>query len=130
MTLALDTNILIEVDLLNQTVIEKLNNIREKISAKPVLPSPVISEYYYGFLGTKKKEKALKFVEGFDVLNTSKNSSLLFAELRHKLMKSGKILTDMDILIASICIDNNATLVTMDKQFEDINELNKIILNV
>ena len=128
MKLAFDTNILIEIDLVNTGVIEKLKEITENVSDEPSIPSPVVSEYYYGFLGTRKKEAALKILENYNILNTSRNSAIIFAEIKDELKKSGQIISDMDLLIASICIDNNATLITADKQFEKIKELKKIIL--
>ncbi len=129
MRLAFDTNILIELDLLNKALIEKLRELRKDTVLNPTIPSPVVSEYYYGFLGLGKKERALENLGKFEVINTSKESALLFAELKHRLGKAGNTIPDMDVFIASICIDNNLTLVSYDKQFEKITELKKIILN-
>mgnify|MGYP001566170836 FL=1 len=109
-------------------LIENLKELGEK--TEPALPSPVVSEYHYGFLGTNKTEIALKNIEKYEILNTSKNSALIFAEIKHRLEKSGQMIPDMDILIAAICIDNNATLITSDSQFERIKELNKIVLEI
>lgn len=130
MNLALDTNILIEIDRLNKTVIKELESLRKEESLDPALPALVVLEYYYGFLDSRKKESALKNIDKYTILNTSKDSSLLSAEIKHKLERAGQIIPDIDIIIAAICIDNNATLVTSDKQFEKIKELNKIILDI
>lgn len=126
MILAFDTNILIEIDLLNRHIMDKLEELKKTFN--PVLPSPVVSEYYYGFLGTPGKERALKSIEDYTILNTSKDSAMIFADIKHKLRKTGITISDMDLLIASICIDNDTTLVTMDNQFKKIDELKKIIL--
>ncbi|MBI2232989.1 MAG: PIN domain-containing protein [Candidatus Aenigmarchaeota archaeon] len=130
MNLALDTNILIEIDRLNKKIIEKLESLRKEEQLDPTLPALVVLEYYYGFLDSRKKESALKNINKYTILNTSKGSSLLSAEIKHKLERAGQIIPDIDIIIAAICIDNNAILVTSDKQFEKIKELNKIILDV
>ena len=128
--IALDTNILIEIDVLNASVVERLKELRNEAPANPALPAPVVSEYYYGVLGTRKKEKALENIGKYEILNTSKDSALLFAEIKDRLKKSGQMLSDMDLLIAAICVDNSVTLVTSDRQFEKIKELNKIIVEV
>ncbi len=128
MTLAFDTNILIEIDRLNSKLLERLQAIRNKFPQSPVIPFPVVSEYYYGFLDTRKKDEALRTLGDYETLQTSKNSALLFAELKNSLRKKGRIIQDMDLFIAAVCIDAGATLVTFDKQFEEIKELAKIIL--
>lgn len=130
MNLALDTNILIEIDRLNKIVIKELESLRKEELLDPALPALVVLEYYYGFLDSRKKDSALKNIDKYTILNTSKDSSLLSAEIKYKLERAGQIIPDMDIIIAAICIDNNATLVTSDKQFEKIKELNKIILDI
>lgn len=85
--MAFDTNILIEIDLLNPSVLKKLQGLREKSPSSPVIPFPVVSEYYYGFLGVQEREKALKTLAEYEILNTSKNSAIVFAELKCELQK-------------------------------------------
>ena len=129
MRLAFDTNILIEIDLLNQKLTERLKELRKKAPASPTIPSPVVSEYYYGFLGIEKPDIALKNLEIYEILNTSKQSSFIFAEIKHELTTTGRLVPDMDMLIASICMAHDATLVTFDAQFESVQRLKKIILS-
>lgn len=125
----LDTNILIELERGNKEIISMLEEMSQKHST-PSLPFPVFSEYYYGYLkkGRKDVQTALERLDEFEILNSTRKSAMLFSEIKYNLEKTGQIISDMDLLIASICIDNNATLITADKQFEKVKDLNKIIL--
>lgn len=127
--LTLDTNVLIELDLANKPLISKLEEMKKDSPSNITIPSIVVSEYYYGFLRANKREAALKNLEFFEVLNTSKQSSLICAELKREAEQAGYTIPELDLLIASICIDNGVTLVTFDKQFEKVAELKKIILD-
>lgn len=127
--IALDTNVLIELEKGNKNMLSIINKLRQKYSS-PSLPFPVFSEYYYGYLkkGRKGIQAALKRLEVFELLHSTKKSSTTFAEIKYRLEKAGRMLSDMDVLIAALCIDNGATLVTFDKQFEKVDELDKIVL--
>ena len=51
------------------------------------------------------------------------------ADLKYKYEKKGIVVPLADLIIASIAIENNAVLVTSDKDFEKIEELKKIIIS-
>ncbi len=52
------------------------------------------------------------------------DSAEVFAQLKAQLQKEGNIVADMDLLIASICLANNLTLVTNNtRHFEKIPNL-------
>ena len=125
----LDRNILIELERGNKKLILILEELSQK-HPTPSLPFPVFSEYYYGYLkkGRKDVQTALERLDEFEILNSTRKSALLFSDIKYNLEKTGQIISDMDMLIASICIDNNATLITFDKQFEKIKELDKILV--
>ena len=129
--ISLDTNVLIELEKGNKKTLSMLEGLKQAYPS-PSLPFPVFSEYYYGYLekGRKNVQIALERLEVFEILHSTKKSAMLFSEVKYNLEKSGQIIPDIDILIAAICIDNNATLVTSDKQFERIKELNKIMLEL
>lgn len=74
---------------------------------------------YYEILGGLLSKKALKqisvfeiFVENNSVIPMTDNSAKISAELYSILRTSGKIVDDIDLLIAGIAIDNDLTLVT------------------
>ncbi len=86
------------------------------------------TELLYGIYNStnisQNKEKILPFLDSFKILQFDKKSSEIFAKLKSKLKKEGKIIADMDLMIASITISNNATLFTNNlKHFERIKNL-------
>lgn len=130
MSVILDTSILVELESKNLFVIDKLKDILNKYPSKPQITSLTYSEFYYGCLRKSKKEQEsiLKELDRYFVLDTTKESSKLFAEIKLSLEKEGKQIPSFDIMIASIAIANNSILVTTDPHFKNIRLLNTILL--
>jgi len=86
------------------------------------------TELLYGIYNSNKisqnREKILPFLDNFKILQFDKNASEIFAKLKARLKKQGKIIADMDLMIASIAISNKATLYTNNlKHFSRIDGL-------
>jgi predicted nucleic acid-binding protein len=86
------------------------------------------TELLYGAYNSQKIEKNLEkilpFLEKFQILEFDQKSSQIFAQLKAKLKKSGNIIADMDLMIASIAISNNQILYTNNiKHFKRIDNL-------
>jgi len=86
------------------------------------------TELLYGIYNSNKisqnREKILPFLDNFKILQFDKNASEIFAKLKAKLNKQGKIIADTDLMIASIAISNKAILYTNNlKHFNRIDEL-------
>ena len=130
MTLVLDTNILIELYRGNKKVIEIIKGLISMHPENPAITFANFSEFYLGMLGKREieRERALLFLGKFTLLNTARESSKIFSELKYALGKEGKAVPDMDILIASLVLERGMTLLTMDKHFERIEKLNSICL--
>ncbi|MBI2129249.1 type II toxin-antitoxin system VapC family toxin [Candidatus Woesearchaeota archaeon] len=128
MAFVLDTNVYIEVERNNQKVIGELQKLI--ISDIIFITTMSYSEIYYGLLVGKQEELKEKadMLNKIPLLNTTKNSSKLFSEIKCGLEKKGKIIPLFDILIASITIDSGMTLLTTDEHFKQIPELKVIIL--
>lgn len=128
--IALDTGVLIELERGNRKTLESLGEFKEKHPA-PSLPFPVFSEYYYGYLkkGKKKASTALQRLELFDILHSTNESAALFSEIKRDLERSGSIIPDMDILIASLVLSHGAILLTYDRQFAAVESLKARILD-
>jgi tRNA(fMet)-specific endonuclease VapC len=74
---------------------------------------------YYEISGGLLAKNALKQLSVFEdfvvdnlVIPMTDNSAKISAELYSKLKQSGKIVDDIDLLIAGIAIDNDLTLIT------------------
>lgn len=129
MSLVLDTNILIEVERNNDEIKQQIDVLTQQFDGEVFITSPTLSEFFHGILKSNKdKAIALKSISKYYLLNTNKFSSIIFAELKHKFEREGKIISLFDLFIASICIAHGKTIVTMDKDFSHISELNSIIL--
>ena len=95
------------------------------------IASPTYSEIYDGLLKGRKDELKIKLenLDSINLLNTTKSSSRLFAEIKYNLEKSGKMIPLFDILIASIFICNDMALLTTDEHFNRVPGLRKILFN-
>ena len=87
------------------------------------------TELFYEAYNLTRKEENLSriksFLDDMEVLGFDKRSDEVFARLKAELKQTGKMITDTDLMIASICIANHFTLVTHNtKHFQRIPELN------
>lgn len=122
----LDTNICIYF--LNGTV----PSVRDHLLATPPneikIPVIVHSELLYGAQKSQRKEentqKLRRFLEPFEIVNYTSEISETYAELRLTSELKGKIIGPNDLLIASLAVANNGTLVTRNtKEFSQIPQL-------
>lgn len=104
---------------------ERLNTIQ----AGELFITPItLCELYRGaFLsGNLEKGKLLveRLLERVNVLNFDLPACEIFGKAYKALKQSGKLTQDSDLMTASICISNNATLITKNKKhFENIKGL-------
>ncbi len=86
------------------------------------------TELIYGAYNSSKINQNLKviepFLESFTVLEFTKTSSLIFAKEKARLKKNGNIIADMDLMIASVAIENDCTLISNNiKHFDRVQNL-------
>ncbi|MCH8004343.1 MAG: PIN domain-containing protein [Nanoarchaeota archaeon] len=129
MTFVIDTNILVELERDNKVIISKLEGL-DLIKGNIYITSPSYSEFYLGLLNksNEKLEKEKERLDKYKLLNTTKNSSKLLAEIKHKVTKAGTMIPIFDLLIASIVMDSRMPLVTLDGHFKKIQNLNVILI--
>lgn len=130
MSFVLDTNILIEVENNNRDIIEKINSIKNAPNAELCLTIFSFCEFYIGAIkkSEKNKEKILERLGQYVLLNTTQQTGILFCELLYHLQKNGMLLPHFDIFIATLCIENDYTLITSDAHFKDIPGLKRILM--
>ena len=130
MTFVLDTSILIAIERREKNVIEQL----EKLSKTDSSPAKITFVNYFEFiLGIKNKnpknqDKLLEFIDKFAVLQTTMTTAHILAEFKHNYEQKGVVLSLSDLLIAALTMQNNMVLITKDRDFEKISELQKIVL--
>lgn len=131
MTLLLDTSILIGMQRKEKEIIEKLNELK-KIHFQPASISFInYFEFYYGLIekSIKNRQIMMDFINKFNCLKASSITAEILAELKNKYEKKGIVIGLADLIIASQAKENNMLLVSTDKTFEKIDEINKIILD-
>lgn len=106
------------IDHLNgiETVTKKL----EKFAALGLYTSIIsVAELYEGVYGSRNYEASLRsletFLEGITVLSIDEEICKIFGRERNKLRKQGNIIGDFDLMIASICLKFNLTLLTNNR---------------
>ena len=126
--LVLDTNILIDIEKNNVPVKEHLK--RYVHLGAPAISTLTYAEFLYGYLSKQKDgvEQAIRILDLYRTLHTTKKSSRLIAELQYDLEKRGTPLPLADIITAAIVLENNATLITRDKDFNRIEKIKVIFL--
>lgn len=74
-------------------------------------------------LGARNFEKTLDYFNSIGIMNFEKEDAIKSAEIEKNLTKKGEKINKFDILIGAICINRNATLVTLDNDFNKIEGL-------
>lgn len=130
MTLAFDTSILIRLEKKDKIVTDRISEIIKRDTAPANIPFMSYFEFYRGLQAKspKNKEKAIMFLNKFRCIQTTKETAHILSDIKNTYDKTGKTFSLIDLMIASQAIENNMTLVTTDRQFQDISELKKIIL--
>lgn len=121
----LDTDILVYFLNGREEVGKKISEIDPKDLATCIITH---TELHYGVNASSKKKSNLNKVNRlFDaliILPYDEEASLIFAKEKAKLKRSGKLIADMDLMIASIALRHKLKLVTNNKKhFSHISNL-------
>lgn len=130
MTLLLDTSILIGIQRKEKEVIAKIDELK-KTHFRPASISFInYFEFYAGLIdkNVKNRQINIDFINKFNCLKASSITAEILALLKDKYEKKGIIMGLADLIVASHAKENNMILVTKDKAFEKIDDINKIIV--
>ncbi|MEM3088948.1 MAG: type II toxin-antitoxin system VapC family toxin [Candidatus Nitrosotenuis sp.] len=112
----LDTDFLIELARKNPTVQDKLVEFAKK--GEVIYTTTIsIAEFYAGIYSSRKgwsEERAKRFFDSFATITLDNESARMCGKLM-AIMKSNTI-GDSDLIIASIVVSNNQTLITKNKK--------------
>lgn len=92
---------------------------REFISATTSIS---INEVLIG-IKENKKEDVKKFFKELEILDFGSEAAYKSVEIEEELRKKGKLINKLDIYIASICLIHNIPIITLDKDFNNIEGL-------
>ena len=126
----IDTNILIEIESNNSKIIQKIDDFKKANGENLFISIFTFSEFYYGILrkSPKNKEKLVERLSDFGLVNTSKQSGIIFCEIMSQLKGAGKIIPQFDAFIAALAIENDLTLITLDEHFKLVPNLKVMVL--
>jgi len=130
MSYLLDTSILIAIEKKERHILEKIRNLAGLDNHPPQIS---FITYFEFLLGIKAKlshnqERALEFLDRFHCLKASRVTAEIMAGLKYRYEKNGMTIPLADLIIASQVKENNLTIITRDKIFSRIEEINRIIL--
>ena len=130
MRIVLDTNIYVDFARDKPDVVELLATQSTEI----LLPAIVMGELFYGFMkGSRSRyneEKFHHFVTTLEVSiihvdeDVARKYAIIFSDLTNK----GTRIPINDVWIAACCMSAGGTLLTRDRHFEQVSQIDKIIL--
>lgn len=84
---------------------------------------PVIFELVQGIKSSSEKRTILQAIEGLNQIDISNDLWLKAGDLSAKLRKKGITIPFSDLIIGIAAIENNLSVLTVDKHFEKIPDL-------
>ena len=103
-------------------IINKINNLQKegKISVTTIS----LCELYKGLHLSNRAQNELfildNFAQSVKILDLNWQICRKFGEMYNRLEKNGRMINELDIMIASITEANNVTLITQDKDFKNM----------
>ena len=131
MKLVLDTNVYVDFAEGKPAVVDLIATRSTEI----LLPSVVLGELLYGFMKGNRsqynEEKLHSFITTLNVsvLDVNQEGARKYAVIFSALMKKGTPIPVNDVWIAACCMNVGGTLLTRDRHFEPIEQIDKIILS-
>ena len=130
MKIVLDTNIYCDFAEGVPDAVDKIATYGEYI----FIPSIVIGELGFGFMkGSRRQfnEKKLQQIISrlrIEIINVNKNVARKYAIIYLSLFKKGAKIPINDVWIAACCMEVGGTLLTKDKHFEFVDQIESIVL--
>ena len=115
----------------NKKIVDFINNLEGELHSSYVC----LAELYEGIWRVKHQKQLEKTVLDFfrglvKIYGLDENIALNFGKIRASLKRAGKLIEDLDILIAATCIAQQLTLITRNYQhFSRISDLTIINKN-
>lgn len=116
----LDTSVLIEVMSNNAKIQDRLERLNESVATSVVTK--------YELLKAQKEDRAMALLEAINIYDYDGVSAERAARIYKELRKRGRMINELDILIASIAIAHDELLVTLDRDFKNIEQLKVLVL--
>ncbi len=118
----LDSSFLIDLLREEPAAIGKLDAL-ERGGDRLLLATPALYELLAGVRHHRSRTDADRFeafLTRFPVVDFDRRGAATAAQIRSELLRMGKVKGDVDVMIAGTVLSNNYTLVSRDKDFEEI----------
>ncbi len=130
MPLLLDTSIVVELERKNEEIIKKIADLYQLHEGKA---SVSFITHFEVLLGIKKRSpknqaEGVLFLNNFLCLPATQGTASILSDLKLKYDKKGVSISLANLIIASQARENNLLLVTMDKTFGKIGEIEVIVI--
>jgi predicted nucleic acid-binding protein len=126
----MDTNIYSDYAEGNPAVVDIMAESAREIC----FPIIVLGELYYGFRKSNRKKlnelKIEQFIKIFrvEIIMVDENVARKYALIYEYLEKKGRKIPINDVWIAACCMADGGTLLTRDRHFSHVDQIEKIIL--
>ena len=130
MKLVLDTNVYSDYAEGLPAVVEFLATHGDDL----FLPSIVLGELSYGFMkGSRQRFNERKLQEfirklQIDIIDVNHNVARKYGIIYLSLVKKGKKIPINDVWIAACCMETGGTLVTRDRHFQHVEQIEAVVL--
>ena len=131
MKAVLDTNVYVDFAMGRPDVV----NLLAIQSTEIMLPAVVMGELFYGFIkGSRTRynqEKFQRFVTALEVsiIRVDEEVARKYALIYSTLTNNGTRIPINDVWIAACCMSAGGTLLTRDRHFQHVGQIDKIILD-
>ena len=115
----LDTSVIIEMFSSTDKGVKILSELGE---SRYCLSSIAVYELYLG-IKESERERLKVLIRKVEIISFGGDSALIAANVEKELSKKGKKINERDVLIAGICLANNLTIVSCDKDFLKVPDL-------
>ena len=92
-------------------------------SGEAVVTGPVIMEYIRGARSAEDLDFLTERIVSIDSLDVDQQTWVTAGRISNRLIRSGRTLTDLDVVIAAVAIRYDIPLYTLDRGFDRIPEL-------
>lgn len=118
----LDTNVIIHSFKKNNNIVERLDKMTEIF-----VPVEVVGELYYGAYRSSDPVRHIAQIRSFlrncNIVSANADTADIYGNTKAILMKKGKPIPENDIWIATLAIQYQLPLFTMDNHFTEIDNI-------
>lgn len=115
----LDSNIVIDIFRGDIKTIDRVKKIKTVY-----LPVIALGELYFGANKSNQTSRHIIEIEQLErkvtILDVSKSTARIYGEIKDQLRIKGKMIPENDIWIAAIAKENDITLISNDRHFENV----------